>query len=463
MKKTLKVLMMLGCFPMMLSAKEYKKSESLSLDKGWEFAQVGRNEWLPATVPGTVHQDLISHNKLPNPFYGMNEQKVQWVENEDWVYKTTFNVTDEQLSRDAALLILEGLDTYADIYLNGSLLERTDNMFVGYTLPVKEVLRKGENHLQILFHSPVKQTLPQWETNGFDYPADNDHSDKRVSIYSRKAPYSYGWDWGIRLVTSGIWRPVTLTFYDVARIDDYYVRQASVTKDLAKVENLLTVNSVSATPQKAEVTVAYSYKEGEKVTEQKEVTLQPGTNHILLPIEIRQPHLWMPNGWGEPALYDFEAVIKVDGKVIASQKERIGLRTIKVVKEKDDQGESFYFVVNGEPMFAKGANFIPDDALLPNITEERYRQLFKDVKDANMNMIRVWGGGIYEDDAFYQAADENGILVWQDFIFACTTYPSDPAFMKRVEAEAEYNIKRLRNHASLAMWCGNNEIYEGMR
>ena len=255
----------------------------------------------------TVHQDLISHNKLPNPFYGMNEQKVQWVENEDWVYKTTFNVTDEQLSRDAALLILEGLDTYADIYLNGSLLERTDNMFVGYTLPVKEVLRKGENHLQILFHSPVKQTLPQWETNGFDYPADNDHSDKRVSIYSRKAPYSYGWDWGIRLVTSGIWRPVTLTFYDVARIDDYYVRQASVTKDLAKVENRLTVNSVSATPQKAEVTVAYSYKEGEKVTEQKEVTLQPGTNHILLPIEIRQPHLWMPNGWGEPALYDFEA------------------------------------------------------------------------------------------------------------------------------------------------------------
>jgi len=463
MKKTLKVLMMLGCFPMMLSAKEYKKSESLNLDKGWEFAQVGRNEWLPAMVPGTVHQDLISHNKLPNPFYGMNEQKVQWVENEDWVYKTTFNVTDEQLSRDAALLILEGLDTYADIYLNGSLLERTDNMFVGYTLPVKEVLRKGENHLQILFHSPVKQTLPQWETNGFGYPADNDHSDKRVSIYSRKAPYSYGWDWGIRLVTSGIWRPVTLTFYDVARIDDYYVRQASVTKDLAKVENRLTVNSVSATPQKAEVTVAYSYKEGEKVTEQKEVTLQPGTNHILLPIEIRQPHLWMPNGWGEPALYDFEAVIKVDGKVIASQKERIGLRTIKVVKEKDDQGESFYFIVNGEPMFAKGANFIPDDALLPNITEERYRQLFKDVKDANMNMIRVWGGGIYEDDAFYQAADENGILVWQDFIFACTTYPSDPAFMKRVEAEAEYNIKRLRNHASLAMWCGNNEIYEGMR
>lgn len=461
--RKLRTLMILGCFPLMLSAKDYKAAERVNLDKGWEFTQAGKNEWLPATVPGTVHQDLISHDKLPNPFYGMNEQKVQWVENEDWAYKTTFNVTDEQLARDAALLTFEGLDTYADIYLNGSLLKRTDNMFVGYTLPVKDVLRKGENRLQIFFHSPIKQTLPQWETNGFDYPADNDHSGKRVSIYSRKAPYSYGWDWGIRLATSGIWRPVTLTFYDVARIDDYYVRQTSVSKDLAKVDNHLTINSVAATPQKAEVNITYSYKDGEKVTEQKEVTLQPGTNEILLPLEIRNPHLWMPNGWGEPALYDFEAQVKVDGKTIASQQERIGLRSIKVVKEKDDKGESFYFVVNGEPMFAKGANFIPDDALLPNVTEERYKQLFKDVKDANMNLIRVWGGGIYEDDAFYRAADENGILVWQDFIFACTTYPSDPAFLKRVDEEAEYNIKRLRNHASLAMWCGNNEIYEGMR
>lgn len=461
--RKLRTWMILGCFPLMLSAKHYKAAESVNLDKGWEFTQVGKNEWLPATVPGTVHQDLISHDKLPNPFYGMNEEKVQWVENEDWTYKTTFNVTDEQLARDAALLTFEGLDTYADIYLNGSLLKRTDNMFVGYSLPVKDVLRKGENRLQILFHSPIKQTLPQWETNGFDYPADNDHSDKRVSIYSRKAPYSYGWDWGIRLATSGIWRPVTLTFYDIARIDDYYVRQASVSKKLAKVENRLTVNSVAIVPQKAEVSITYSYKDGEKVTEQKEVTLQPGTNEILLPLDIRNPHLWMPNGWGEPALYDFEAQVKVDGKTIASRQERIGLRSIKVVKDKDDKGESFYFVVNGEPMFAKGANFIPDDALLPNITKERYRQLFKDVKDANMNLIRVWGGGIYEDDAFYQAADENGILVWQDFIFACTTYPSDPAFLKRVDEEAEYNIKRLRNHASLAMWCGNNEIYEGMR
>lgn len=461
--KKLRVIVMLGCIPAMLNAAEYKEPEKIRLDKGWEFSQSGKGEWRAATVPGTVHQDLIDHGKLPDPFYGKNEEKVQWVENEDWTYRTSFEVTDEQLARDAAVLNFEGLDTYADIYLNGSLLASTDNMFVGYTLPVKEVLREGENRLQVCFHSPIKQTLPQWETNGFDYPADNDHSDKRVSIYSRKAPYSYGWDWGIRLVTSGIWRPVTLELYDVARMDDFHVRQASVTKELAKVENRLSLNSISSLPRQAELVVTYSYKGGEKTTGKKEFTLQPGVNEIVLPMEIRNPHLWMPNGWGEPALYDFEARVNVEGKTIAADAKRVGLRTVRVVKEKDDKGESFYFEVNGVPMFAKGANFIPDDALLPNITAERYHRLLKDVKDANMNMLRVWGGGIYEDDAFYDAADENGILVWQDFMFACTTYPSDPAFLKRVEAEAEYNIKRLRNHASLAMWCGNNEIYEGMR
>ena len=461
--KKLHTWMMLAAFPMLLNATENKEPEKICLNKGWEFSQVGKSEWLPATVPGTVHQDLIDNNKLINPFFGMNEEKVQWVEKEDWQYKTTFTLTKEQLARQAALLNFEGLDTYADIYLNGSLLERTDNMFVGYELPVKDVLREGENRLQVYFHSPIKMGLPQWETDGFEYPADNDHSKTRVSIYSRKAPYSYGWDWGIRLATSGIWRPVTLELYDAARIEDYFVCQVSVTKELAKVNNILEVMSVPQASQQAEVVLTYSYKDGAKVTEQKSVTLQPGLNKVNMPVEIANPHLWMPNGWGEAALYDFEMTVKVDGKAVASEKKRVGLRTIKVVMEDDKDGKSFYFMVNGEPFFAKGSNLIPDDALLPNITTERYYQLVKDAKDANHNMIRVWGGGIYEDDRLYDAADEMGILIWQDFIFACTTYPSDPAFLRRVAQEAEYNIKRLRSHASLAMWCGNNEIYEGMR
>lgn len=461
--KKLIILMMLGVVPMLLKAMNDKEPEKVCLNKGWEFSQVGKGEWLPAKVPGTVQQDLIDNGKLVNPFYGMNEEKVQWVEKEDWVYRTSFEVTAEQLAYDAAVLEFEGLDTYADIYLNGSLLERTDNMFVGYTLPVKEVLRPGMNRLQVVFHSPIKQTLPQWETDGFSYPADNDHSRTRVSIYSRKAPYSYGWDWGIRLVTSGIWRPVTLTFYHSARIEDYYVRQHSVCSERATVEHVLELNSVSPVAIPAEVTFTYSYKGGDKVTEQRPLTLQPGENKLTLPMEIDHPHLWMPNGWGEPALYDFETLVKVDGRVVAREKKRVGLRTIKVVMEDDRDGKSFYFVVNGRPMFAKGSNFIPNDAFLPNITTERYYNLMKAVKEANHNMLRVWGGGIYEDDRLYDAADEMGILIWQDFIFACTLYPGDPNFLRRVSEEATYNIKRLRGHASLAMWCGNNEIYEGMR
>nr|WP_302829515.1 glycoside hydrolase family 2 protein [uncultured Bacteroides sp.] len=438
-------------------------SEILPLDEGWIFAQVGTDNWRPAVVPGTVHQDLLRHKLLPDPFYGTNEKKIQWVENEDWEYKTTFLVTPEQLSRGAAQITFEGLDTYADVFLNGSLLLQSDNMFVAYSVPVKEVLRVGENRLHILFHSPIKQTLSQWESNGFDYPADNDHHDKHLSIFTRKAPYSYGWDWGIRMVTSGIWRPVTLKFYDIATIDDYHVKQLSLTDEKALLSNELEINNVSGKEEMAEVLASYSLKDGDSGTVKQTVALSPGKNYINLPVTVERPVRWMPNGWGEPALYDFSAQVVCGGKVIAEKHHRIGLRTVRLVNEKDKYGESYYFEVNGIPMFAKGANFIPNDALLPAMTTERYQTLFRDIKEANMNVIRVWGGGTYEDDRFYELADENGILVWQDFMFACTAYPADPTFLKRVSQEAEYNIKRLRNHACLAMWCGNNEILEGLK
>lgn len=451
-----------ACF-MSLTASAYQKPQVFTLHSDWTFCQVGDTLWSDAKVPGTIHQDLINHNRIPNPFYGMNEEAVQWVENEDWMYRTSFVVTEEQLNRDAAVLELDGLDTYTDVFLNGALILRSDNMFVGHKVPVKSVLRKGENRLLIRFRSAVKEALPQWETNGFDYPADNDHSSKRVSIYTRKAPYSYGWDWGIRLATCGIWRPVRLVFSDVARIEDYYVRQASVSASKADVDNRLEITNVTSQPVSALLKVAYHYTANDTKEVQKQIELRPGENTVSLPVMIDNPHLWMPNGWGEPSLYKFTASVSVDGVEVASQERQVGLRSIRVVMEDDEHGKSFYFEVNGHPMFAKGANFIPDDALLPNVTPERYKRILEDVKAANMNMLRVWGGGIYEDDKFYDEADRNGILIWQDFLFACTTYPHDPLFLKRVEAEAEYNIKRLRGHASLAMWCGNNEIYEGVR
>lgn len=451
-----------GTLSLMAIAGASAQSQTYVLDKGWEFSQAGSNEWMSARVPGTVHQDLLDHGRLPDPFYGMNEQKVQWVEKEDWLYRTVFTVTADQLKSDAAWLTFEGLDTYADVYLNGSLLLKADNMFVGHKLAVKDVLREGENRLMIRFRSPVEETAPQWDTDGFNYPADNDHSEKRMSVYTRKAPYSYGWDWGIRLATSGIWRPVKLTFCNGAVIDDFFVRQQEVTEQVAKVDNQLEINNVTSTSKEAQVKVVYAYGE-QADTLTRTVVLQPGKNSLSMPAWIEKPHLWMPNGWGDPALYTFTATVSVDGKEVASREEAIGLRSIRVVMEDDKDGKSFYFEVNGKPMFAKGSNYIPGDALLPNMTGERYARLFEDIRAANMNMVRVWGGGIYEDDRFYEEADRNGILVWQDFIFACTTYPHDPTFLKRVSEEAVYNMRRLRNHASLAMWCGNNEIYEGMR
>lgn len=446
-----------------LTASAYEKPQVCTLHTNWTFCQVGDTLWSDAKVPGTVHQDLLNHNRIPDPFYGMNEEVVQWVENEDWMYRTSFVVDEHQLGRDAAVLELDGLDTYADVFLNGALILRSDNMFVGHKVQVKPVLRKGVNQLLVRFRSPVKEVLPQLQTNGFDYPASNDHSPWRTSVYTRKAPYSYGWDWGIRLATCGIWRPVRLVFSDVARIEDYYVCQEAVTQAKADVDNRLEINNVTSSTVSALLKVDYHYSDSDTKEIKKQIELRPGANTVSLPVSIENPHLWMPNGWGEPSLYKFTASLSVDGVEIAKQERNVGLRTVRVVMDDDEYGKSFYFVVNGKPMFAKGANFIPDDALLPNVTQERYKRIFEDVKAANMNMLRVWGGGIYEDDEFYDEADRNGILIWQDFMFACSSYPHDPLFVGRVESEAEYNIKRLRGHASLAMWCGNNEIYEAMR
>ena len=441
--------------------------ERIALEDGWTFAEEGKGEWRTAEVPGTVHGDLLRHGLLPDPFYGKNEEKIQWVEEHDWHYRTTFTLTREQAERTGADLVFEGLDTYADVYLNGALVLRGDNMFVGYRIPVREVLQEGENRLYIVFHSPIRMTLPQWETNGFEYPADNDHAERRVSVFSRKAPYSYGWDWGIRMATSGVWREARLELYDEAAITDFYVRQVSVDAEQATVSNELEIIHPAGKSAKAEteaeVEVQYSIGGKALGSVRQQITLKQGKNEVAIEAQIDKPELWMPNGWGKATLYDFTATVKCEGVTVAEEHRRVGLRTVRVVNEPDAEGESFYFEVNGVPMFAKGANYIPMSPLLPEVTEAQYRELFRSIREANMNMVRVWGGGVYEDDLFYELADENGILVWQDFMFACTTYPADPVFLKRVEAEAEYNIKRLRGHACLAMWCGNNEVAEGIK
>ena len=436
-------------------------AQTLSLNDGWTFSQAGKETWYEAEVPGSVQRDLIRHKVLPDPFYGTNEKLIQWVEDENWDFKKSFTVTADQLAHDDAVIFFEGLDTQADVFLNGSRILRSENMFVGHKVSVKNLLKEGENSLYIRFYSPIQSLMPARLTAGYDYPAGNDHRDEKLSIYNRKAPYHFGWDWGIRIVQMGIWKPVSLTFYDNARIDDFYVKQTKVTKEKAEIENIIEIYSNKETS--AMLSVSAFDGKTEVQSQSKNVELKKGKNTFSVPFTINNPKRWMPTGWGEQHLYDFTAKITIDNQGIAQKSEKIGLRSVRLVQEADEHGKSFYFELNGIPLFAKGANYIPGEIFTTQQTSDYYEKLFDNMEAANMNFVRVWGGGIYENEEFYRQADERGIVVWQDFIFGCVPYPSDNDFLQNVKNEVVYNIKRLRNHASLAFWCGNNEVEEGLQ
>ena len=454
-----------------------QKTEKVNLNKGWLFSESGKNEWKEAVVPGSVQRDLIRLKELPDPYWGSNEKLVQWVEDKNWDFQKTFHLSAEQLKHDDAQLIFKGLDTYADVFLNGAKILSADNMFVPHTRSVKNELKVGENRLYIRFYSPMEYLMPAHLTSGFDYPADNDHRLPRMSVYARKAPYHFGWDWGMRMVQIGIWRPVELHFYNQAKIDDYWVKQVEISKEKAVIENEIEVYSLKETPGNVEIELSYAWQWSKftKETIRKTFTLQKGKNQLKIPLEIVNPKLWMPIGWGDQNLYHFTVKIYSDKELIDSKTVTTGLRKIEFVRENDktalspargvvdEAGKSFYFKVNGIPFFAKGANYIPGEIINTQQDSAYYDRLFENIQSANMNMVRIWGGGFYEDDYFYRLADEKGILVWQDFMFACTTYPHDQAFLDNVEKEAEYNIKRLRNHPSIALWCGNNEVAEALK
>jgi len=416
---------------------------NLSSEK-WQFKSSKENSWLTATVPGTVHLDLIDHKIIPDPYKDENEKKVQWVENEDWDYQTVFTVSTKELQNQNADLVFYGIDTFSEIYLNGKLLKKTDNMFRTWTIPVKNDLKAGNNTLQLKFKSSVNVGKDLAKKVSFTTP-------ESPRSFIRKAQYQFGWDWGPRLVTAGIWKDVKLNFWNHAKLENLKIEQKNVTK------------------QKAELNIyaeIFAEQNGNYIflinNEAQNISLKQGLNKISIPYQILNPKLWQPNGWGEPNLYDLKISLKKDSKILNTISERIGLRTIELIQEKDEKGKSFYFKVNGNPMYAKGTNWIPSDSFTPRITKEKYKKLIKDCKDTNMNMIRVWGGGIYEDDEFYKACDENGILVWQDFMFAGSFYPSDEDFFNNVKEEVKDQVNRLQNHPSIALWCGNNEIDEAI-
>ena len=430
------------------------------LNEGWKFKQARLSNWYPATVPGVVHTDLMDNKIIEDPFFRLNERGMQWIDKEDWIYQTTFQLTPEMMGRENIDLIFKGLDTYADVYLNEKKILEANNMFREWKTSIKPDLKPGENVLKIYFHSPIKVDIPKWDALPYQYEAGNDQSEnggvfnKKVSVFARKAGYHYGWDWGPRLVTSGIWRPVYVEAWDNARINDVFIRQPEVSKSRA---SLIGEVEILADKEIDQANVTITEAASGRVLAGQTVSLQKGINKISLPFSIKSPKLWWSNGLGEPHLYSFRTDLTVNNQTSDAWTEEVGLRSLKIINRPDKDGKTFYVELNGIPVFAKGANYIPQDNFLPRVTPGQYEKTILDAANANMNMLRIWGGGTYESDLFYQLCDRYGILVWQDFMFACSLYPAEGELLENIRQEAIDNVKRLRNHACIALWCGNNE------
>ena len=442
----LALLTLISCQP-----KNQKITETKSLNHNWSFKQTTDSSFLPSPHKN-VHLDLLFHEIIEDPFLSNNEEKLKWIEDKDWTYSTVFNLSKEELKRKKANLVFEGLDTYSDVYLNGELIFSTDNMFLEYAENVADLL-KETNELEVKFKSTIKTAEPLYDAHKIRLPAGNDRNDKRTSVFTRKAPYQFGWDWGPRLVGAAIWKPVYIEFSDDLAIHAPSITQKTLNNKEAQLELDLQIDS------DFDKTIEIQVLKNQELIISENVILKEGKNSISKNINIENPKLWWPRGYGEAYLFDFSIQIK-DGNSYWNEDLKIGLRTIKLERKKDSIGESFQFVVNGEAIYMKGANYIPLDAFPSRVTEEDYQKTIQLTKEANMNMLRCWGGAYYEMDKFYELCDENGILVWQDFMFSCSLYPGDEKFLKNVEEEAKQHILRLKNHACLALWCGNNEMNE---
>ena len=411
--------------------------------ENWVFNKQNETKKHKATIPGTIHTDLFQNQLIPDPFFGNNEKQLQWIENENWEYETHFTLSESELKNQNIDLEFEGLDTYATVFLNGKQVLEADNMFRKWTISAKSHLKIGTNHLKVVFHSAVQKGKEAAKKLSYTLP-------EKERVFVRKAQYQFGWDWGPRFVTAGIWKKVQLKFWNSAKIENIKYSQIELNDKKAILEftTEIYVSKVKT----------IQLKINEKI---KTFNLKKGKNKIKMQYEIINPKLWWCNGLGEANLYPFTIEISQKNQFLDVKKLNIGLRTIELIQEKDQIGKSFYFKLNGKSVFMKGANVVPPDSFLPRVSDSTYFSLVENAKKANMNMLRVWGGGVYFDDAFYEACDVNGILVWQDFMFACSMYPGDEKFVENVKQEVIDNVNRLQNHPSIAIWCGNNENDEG--
>ena len=422
---------------------------SLHLHEGWKFRDSSGGKWRSATVPGSVHSDLLRHEVIPDPFHGRNELGLQWIEETDWDYRCVFTVGPELLGRANIDLVFECLDTVATVVLNGTTILRAENMFQGYRLPVQGVLRRGRNTLEIRFGSAmeyIRTKRPDFHAKEFNDPVGGCY---RI----RKQQCQFGWDWGPRLVTCGIRKPVRLEAWSGNRIAG-----ARIVQHHAK--DGVTLEVFPELASKGGQLLATVTHDGSIVSTHQ----SPASSFKL---KIPKPKLWWPAGQGDQPLYEVKLeLLDGTGRLLDAWSRRIGLRTITLDRgaggshdrRKENAGDDrFGFRVNGRLIFAKGANWIPAHAFDERRERADYEALLQSAIAANMNMIRIWGGGVYEASAFYDLCDELGLLVWQDFMFACCLYPADRGFLDSVEAEARHQVQRLRHHACLALWCGNNE------
>lgn len=446
------------------------------LDSGWQVrlapgqAQARQHpkavQWLPAKVPGAVQSDLIAAGLVPDPFLRDNEAQIQWVGLSDWQYRGEFEADAALLARQHVELVFQGLDTLAEVKLNGKPLLEADNMFRRWSADVKPLLKRGRNQLEITFRSPVEAIRPWLAKQPYGLPGtyDSMFGDEPVgrnsSIYVRKAPYQFGWDWGPRIINAGIWKDVQLNAWDAVRVEDLYIEQKRLDERVAQLGAQLQI--ASSVAGAVEITLDVLGPDGATVVhavEQRPV--DPGDNRIDLPVRIPYPKRWYPAGYGTQDRYTFVARVRDTNGDTQEFRRVVGLRTVELRRQKDAWGKSMEFVINGIPVFAKGANLIPLDSFPSRVTEATMRRTLQDARDANMNMLRMWGGGHYQDDRFYEIADELGIMIWQDFMFGGAVPPHDVAFRENTRQEAIEQVKRLRGHPSIVLWCGNNEVQTG--
>lgn len=411
-------------------------AEQMNLGGAWRMREADSQTWHSAHVPGSVYADLMADGTMPDPFWRENELDAFERMKKDYVYQRAFTVTEAQLAHAHVELVCEGLDTLAHVSLNGREIAFADNMHITWVWDVKEQLHAGENTLEIRFDSPIlycakkAEEAPGWES-----------SDATPGFrHLRKAHCMFGWDWGPRLPDAGIWRPIFLRTWDTARLENALMLQAHHD---GMVDVTIRPEIAGESAWSAEITAPDG-----------EVIIIPETTAAEQVITIEHPQLWWPNGLGKQPLYRVTVRLATGDTRVW----RIGLRTMTVSREKDEWGEEFCHVVNGVKVFAMGADYIPEDNILARVTPERTRRLLEDCKAANFNAIRVWGGGYYPDDAFYDICDELGLLVWQDLMYACAFYDLTPDFERSIRVETHQNVARLRHHASLALICGNNEM-----